>query len=171
MVRLRLPMLWVLLAACGNDHGLELDADTGNRGLPCDVQAMISDRCDGCHGNQLAGGATVRLVNYDDLVRTNKDGITIAAEALARMKLASSPMPPSPAVASASDIVTLENWITAGMPRGDCMGGGGPFGPADLHERQILDGRQPRVAADAPGDGVHPVSHRHARGPAFQDRG
>jgi hypothetical protein len=120
-------MLLALLAACGNDHRLDLDADLGGRGLPCDVQTMLSERCDGCHGNQLAGGATIRIVDYDDLVRTTKDGVTIAAEALARMKLASSPMPPSPAVASASDIAILENWITAGMPRGECMGGGGPF--------------------------------------------
>lgn len=124
---LRLLLLSLSLAACGNDHRLDVDAGTDERGLPCDLQAMLGDRCESCHGTRLADGATVHLVTYEDLVATNAAGVTVAARALARMKQAAQPMPPSPATASASDIAILASWIDAGMPRGTCMGGGGPF--------------------------------------------
>ncbi|HEU4729065.1 MAG TPA: hypothetical protein VFT22_14270 [Kofleriaceae bacterium] len=119
----------LLLTACGNDLGY--GTSSANSGLPCDVQALLSDRCQGCHGAQLAGGAPVHLMSYDDLVATDPTGVTIAQRCLERMKSTSAQMPPSPASAATPDeIAMFEAWISAGAPPGDCTAGGGFGGPA-----------------------------------------
>jgi len=114
------------LCACGVDNvppGPRPDPGGigNNSGLPCDVVTALSS-CQSCHGRPLAGGAPVPLVTYADLTRASSTGETIADRAVARMTAATLPMPPSPAApANPDDVATLESWIAAGMPPGDCM--------------------------------------------------
>ncbi len=129
MLRILLACLTapLLLVGCGNDLGAGANTSASS-GLPCDVQAVLADRCLSCHGSQLSGGAPVHLATYADLTQKNASGVTLAERALIRMTSASSLMPPPPASAATStDIATMQAWMTAGMPSGECMGGAGAF--------------------------------------------
>jgi mono/diheme cytochrome c family protein len=88
-------------------------------GLPCDVQAVLENRCLACHGGQMAG--VPPMLDYDDMmVKSKVDPTkTLAQLALDRMKSTTSPMPPPPAAKPDPDeIQTFEDWVTAGTPKG-----------------------------------------------------
>jgi mono/diheme cytochrome c family protein len=87
-------------------------------GVPCDVARVLATSCAGCHGPTPTGGAPNAMMTYDDLMATSMTApaSTIAEVSLARMKDATSPMPPEGA--SAADLAILEVWIAAGMPAG-----------------------------------------------------
>lgn len=127
------------LVGCGNDLGYDPDApDAGSElpaqlgGLPCDVKALLEDRCQTCHGSTPNNGAPMPLVTYRDLVRKNASGVMIAQRVLARITSSTAQMPPLPAPAAApAEIAAFEAWIAAGTPPGDCVATPGPFdGPA-----------------------------------------
>jgi hypothetical protein len=40
---------------------------SASEGIPCDVEAILVERCQHCHGQALASGATMPLVTWDDL--------------------------------------------------------------------------------------------------------
>lgn len=88
-------------------------ADTG---LPCDVQQLLENRCIGCH----LSSSPPPLLTYDDLLRPRVvGGKTMAETSVERMKSATSPMPPPPAVLpTVEEIAVLENWVKAGSPKG-----------------------------------------------------
>jgi uncharacterized membrane protein len=105
-------------------------ADAGVPGgtLPCDVQTLLVNRCDSCHGATPSGGAPRSLVTYTNLTSTDpaNTAMTEAQVALQRMQSTASPMPPSPASAATSaEIATLQNWINGGYPSGSCGGDAG----------------------------------------------
>jgi hypothetical protein len=86
-------------------------------GLPCDVQAVLENRCLACH----SGPSPAPLLSYEDLVAksTVDPTKTLAQLALERMKSKTSPMPPPPAVApDADEIATFADWVAAGTPKG-----------------------------------------------------
>ena len=88
-------------------------------GLPCDVQAVLENRCLACHGGQMTG--VPPMLNYDDMMAKSKvdPTKTLAQLSLDRMKSATSPMPPPPAAAPDPDeIQTFADWVTAGTPKG-----------------------------------------------------
>lgn len=93
-------------------------AGTGlNTGLPCEVQAVLENRCLACH----AGTSPPPLLTYADLVAPSKTDPTktLAQLSLERMKSTASPMPPKPAEAPAADeIQVFEDWVKAGTPLG-----------------------------------------------------
>lgn len=98
--------------------------DGGSRaatGLPCDVDALLEERCRGCHVP--GGSAPMPLVTYDDLAApSNVDSSkSNAVRSIERLRSPDRPMPPPPLARVASpEIVVLEKWVAAGMPRGDC---------------------------------------------------
>ncbi len=85
-------------------------------GLPCDVQQLFENRCIACH----TGKPFASLLTYEDVLKPSSDPTqSVAQAALARIKSATSPMPPLPAAAAtASEIATLEKWVTSGSPKG-----------------------------------------------------
>jgi len=89
-------------------------------GLPCDV-AQVLNECSDCHGATPSNGATSSLLSYEDLTAKSVDDPTktIAELALARMKSADRPMPPTGALPDAK-IATFESWVTSGTPKGSC---------------------------------------------------
>ena len=167
------------LAACGNDLGY--DTATANTGLPCDVQAILADHCEACHGATLAGGAPIHLASYADLTAASAAGGTIAQRCLDRMRNAMAQMPPAPAAAvTAAEIATFEAWVSAGAPTGDCTAGGsgGGFdGPVVCtsgktwtggnRESSLMHPGLPCIACHASGEGprfrvagtVYPTGH------------
>lgn len=93
-------------------------AGTGLKtGLPCEVQAVLENRCIACHDGKMT--AAPRLLDYADLLAPSKADPTIsmARAALVRMRSTTSPMPPPPAVPAAADeIDPFETWVILGTP-------------------------------------------------------
>jgi hypothetical protein len=112
------------------------DAGVSGGTLPCDVQTLLVNRCDSCHGATPAGGAPRSLVTYANLTVADpaNPSLTEAQASLARMQSTASPMPPSPASpATSTEIATLQNWIGAGYPSGACSGDAGTLPPDPLN--------------------------------------
>jgi len=87
-------------------------------GLPCDVEALLENRCIGCHDGKTTG--TPRLLDYADLTRPSMADPkqSMAASSLARMISTTRPMPPAPAaMPDAEEIQTMAEWVAAGTPK------------------------------------------------------
>ena len=115
-------------------------ADVGVAGgtLPCDVQTLMANRCDSCHGTTTAAGAPRSLVTYADLTKSDPANMamTEAQVSLQRMQNTSALMPPAPASATTSaEIATLQNWINAGYPSGSCGGDAGTLPPDPINAK------------------------------------
>jgi hypothetical protein len=98
-------------------------------GLPCEIQTLLVNRCESCHGNTPSGGAPQSLVTYANLTSADPSNpsMTEAQVALQRMQSTTSPMPPSPASsATSSEMATLQSWISSGYPSGSCSDDAGP---------------------------------------------
>ncbi len=83
-------------------------------GLPCDVQAVLENRCIACHD----GKVQAALLNFDDLTKPSKvqPTKTMAQVTIERMK--AKEMPPAPAAAPEDDeIASFEEWVTGGTKR------------------------------------------------------
>jgi hypothetical protein len=92
-------------------------------GLPCEVQTVMVKYCASCHGASVAGGAPRSLMTYSDLTRKDlmTPTMTEAEAAMARMQSKSSPMPPAPQPGpSATEMSTVQAWISSGYPTGSC---------------------------------------------------
>ena len=113
-------------AGGSNQAGSGGQGGSSSNGLPCDLQAILVNHCDSCHGTIPAGGPG-SLVTYADLTRPDimNSSLTEAQAALQRVQSKTSPMPPSPAsVLSSAEIATLQNWVSSGYPSGSCGVGG-----------------------------------------------
>ncbi|HZU83982.1 MAG TPA: carboxypeptidase-like regulatory domain-containing protein [Polyangiaceae bacterium] len=109
--------------------------DGGTGGVPCDVATVLASKCTACHSDPPINGSLSGLVTYADLLATSKENPAQneAQLSVSRMQNTASPMPPASVAnpATASDIATLQNWISAGYPSGSCAtdGGAGDSGP------------------------------------------
>jgi cytochrome c5 len=87
-------------------------------GLPCDVQAVIENRCIACHDGKTAGAP--KMLDYADLLQPSKADPkkSLAQVSVERMKSTTSPMPPAPAVPpDADEIQVFADWVAAGTPK------------------------------------------------------
>ena len=92
--------------------------------LPADVQAMLASKCAACHGSVPMKGAP-SLVSYANLIAPSSDpAMTYAERALTRIQSATMPPPPG-TPATASDIASLQDFISKGYPKGSCATGAG----------------------------------------------
>lgn len=88
-------------------------------GLPCDVQAIVENRCVGCHAGTTPGAP--RLLEYADFIAPSvaDPATTMAQSSLARMRSATSPMPPKPAATpEAEEIAAFQSWVAGGTKKG-----------------------------------------------------
>ena len=102
-------------------------------GLPCDVQALLENRCITCHSGTTP--ASPRLLDFKDLTAPSKSdpSKTMAQASLARMKDTVSPMPPRPAEApNAEEIATFEEWVNGGTLSAPACTDPPPDGGADV---------------------------------------
>ncbi|AKT36108.1 hypothetical protein [Chondromyces crocatus] len=108
-----------------------------DRGLPCDVDAVLATHCRSCHGS--TPSAPMALVTYEDLAANAVSDPTRSVGALSveRMASTAAPMPPgSGPTVPAAERAVLEAWLDAGMPRGACGdGGAGPVATVCTSER------------------------------------
>lgn len=132
-MRLWLPSLLLAIAA-GAAAGVACDdpslpgPSTGGGGsssepsdLPCDVARTLNESCVMCHADPPRGGANVPLVTRAHLLAPalSNPEITLAEDALARMRNGEIPMPPT-GLLDDSAIAPLEKWIADGMPAVVC---------------------------------------------------
>ncbi|MET0283186.1 MAG: hypothetical protein ABW352_01900 [Polyangiales bacterium] len=93
---------------------------TAASGMPCDVSALLAQRCQSCHGDPTQHGAPFSLVTREDLQAKTKDGSTRLEAALARAQDDKSPMPPAPAKRlDKAELASLEAYLAAGLPASD----------------------------------------------------
>jgi hypothetical protein len=147
----------VLLSACSSPPPVE-------KGLPCDVAALVSAKCLECHGSPLDYSAPVALYTREHFAAksTVDPSATFAQRSVTRIKDANNPMPPPAAPQlTAAEKALFEKWVTDGLPTGTCepdLDGGLPIdaGPPPL---TCLSGqKKPRPTTTAPGgeDGMAP---------------
>jgi len=109
-------------------------------GLPCDVQALLENRCIGCHEGKTPNAP--RLLQYADLVAPSKSdpAQSMARVALTRMKSATNPMPPAPAArVDPDELATMAEWVGAGTPKGVLCTDTPPDGGIDSGIPPLLD--------------------------------
>jgi hypothetical protein len=106
-------------------------------GLPCDVQAVLENRCIACHD----GSKAPPMLTYDDLMKksTVDPTKTLAQEAVVRMQ--NGTMPPPPAAPPAADeIQSFAAWVGAGTPKNGTSCTTPPPGDAGADGRAAIDG-------------------------------
>jgi len=105
------------------------DGSGGERGLPCDVQAVIDAHCATCHGETPKFGAPMSLWTIDDLRVPAVTDPTRPVHALVGERIVDPlrPMPPSGELPDA-DLATLQAWLADGAPAGDAACGGSDTG-------------------------------------------
>lgn len=107
------------VASCGSsdaDAGAEGAAGTGLRtGLPCDVQAVIENRCIACHDGS---GAPPKLLDYATFTAPSTKDPSKSRAVVSVELMKGNAMPPRPAVQPAPDeIASFEEWIKIGTPK------------------------------------------------------
>ena len=120
-------------------------------GLPCDIEQLLTTRCQSCHGAPPLPPSPMSLVTVADLLKPSLTDATksYAQQSVVRMRATVIPMPPAPAThATAAEIAVLQNWITAGYPTGSCGGlsvdtgalrdGGAAVPPASVYNTPTL---------------------------------
>ncbi|MFB1481898.1 hypothetical protein U8525_16355 [Corallococcus sp. RDP092CA] len=129
-------LLWCGALGCSAEPAMAVvvDAgvvDPGPDSLPCDVQAVIAERCASCHATPAKAFAPMALLARSDFQRasTVEPQRSVGQRSLARLEDAASPMPPAsePPMPEAERALLTE-WLEAGMPAGTC--GSLPAGPA-----------------------------------------
>jgi cytochrome c551/c552 len=134
--RLRSSLLVIptlALVACSTVNGAKSTGGAGGtavENLPCDVDTVLKDHCQQCHGATPQFGAPMSLVTYADLVANAPEDpsqkVYQAVEARTHDDAKPMPQPPNPRL-DAADQATLDNWIAAGAPPSTqaCTGGAG----------------------------------------------
>ncbi|MDH5674814.1 MAG: hypothetical protein OEZ06_21980 [Myxococcales bacterium] len=85
----------------------------------CDALSVFRTSCQGCHGEQLVGGAPMPLVSYEDLLAPaiSDPSSTVSQLVGVRIHDTQSPMPPlSQTPLTTEQMGTLDAWLAAGAP-------------------------------------------------------
>jgi len=115
---------WDGSVASGGDSGA---AVSGN-GLPCEVQTILKDKCQTCHGDPLQSGP-MPLITRADLLALNTSGAKISDRVKARIHDTTRPMPPvGRTPLTAADTKALDDYIAAGLPVSTASCGTGATG-------------------------------------------
>lgn len=117
-----------------------------SNGVPCDVQAIVENRCISCHGTTAPQGPP--LLKFEDFeAKSNRDPAKTRGQLSAEL-MTKKEMPKAPGVATDSEIKTFNDWVAAGMKKSDeaCI-----LAPADAGTTPAPDGG---LTADAGSPGV-----------------
>lgn len=121
----------LIAGSCAVGCGPTLPIGTGGAGgtgganggsyLPCDVDAVLKNKCRTCHGAQPQFGAPMPLVTYAD-VQAIRSGQPVWR--LMQTRVGNNTMPPNTTLSS-EERTTLNNWFNAGAPAGNqvCQNG------------------------------------------------
>ncbi|APR85313.1 Hypothetical protein A7982_10662 [Minicystis rosea] len=151
--------LSLALAACGGGGaGTGGNGGTAATGLPCDVNEILVNHCQQCHGAPTKFGAPMPLVTHADLVAQAKSDAGKKVYELVGTRIHDSaapmPQPPNPPLDAAQQ-KTLDDWIAAGAPAstdtcttGPGTGGGAPSCTPDTKLRPLNGYTMPATAND-----------------------
>jgi len=94
----------------------------GDGSIPCEIRTFLTDNCISCHGATLVGDSPMALLTYDDFLAPSRidPSKTIAETSRSRIRSASRPMPPTPAVVDETALTAFETWLALGMPSEAC---------------------------------------------------
>lgn len=96
--------------------------DTKSAGFPCEVEALLQARCQGCHSETSKTG--VPLMTYEQLMAPAKvdPSVKVWKRALERMVSSERPMPPMGRgePVTEEELSMFEAWIEQGMPADGC---------------------------------------------------
>lgn len=111
-------VIGVFVAACSSDAPAV--SSSSALSLPCDVDKVLVDSCQKCHGATPSFGAPMPLVTLEDLhAAAIGSGKKVFETVGARIHDDGAPMPQPPnARLGAADLATLDGWIAAGAPAG-----------------------------------------------------
>lgn len=146
----------------GGDGGAAPTASDGGgpTGLPCDVAALLRDRCASCHRAPPVGGAPMALLSHEDLSRPSMaaPGQSVAQRSLARMTDGARPMPPGAAPSvPAVELQAFRAWVQAGLPRGGCGDGAADLGPDPFSAPPVCTSMRYWPPDDDDDDNVRPL--------------
>ena len=98
--------------------------------LPCDVQAVVENRCLSCHEGTTPGAP--RLLDYDDFQKPSKADPTKTLAAMSLLRMKNGQMPPAPAEPpNADEIQIFDDWIAGGTQKGGLCTDPPPDGGGD----------------------------------------
>ena len=107
-------------------------------GLPCDVQAVVENRCQSCHDGNMA--AAPHLLDYADFKQPSRIDPTKTMAEMALVRMKAGQMPPPPATpANANEIQIFQDWITGGIQKGGLCTDPPPDGGTDAGVVNITD--------------------------------
>ena len=107
-------------------------------GLPCDVQAVVENRCESCHDGMMAN--VPRLLDYADFKQPSKIDPTKTMAEMALIRMKAGQMPPAPAEPpNADEIQIFQDWITGGIQKGGLCTDPPPDGGTDAGVVNIVD--------------------------------
>ncbi|MET0285907.1 MAG: hypothetical protein ABW352_15605 [Polyangiales bacterium] len=89
-----------------------------SKGIPCNVQSAVA-KCNTCHADELAYGATMPLMTAADFQAENKSGRTFSEGAIARISGTEKPVMPPPGKdhqLTADEKSALMEWLGDGAP-------------------------------------------------------
>jgi cytochrome c551/c552 len=111
-------------STAGTTGGAVGSTQTAN--LPCDVAAIVNERCITCHTSPTRFGAPMPLLTAADFrAAAEMSTQSVADRVLTRIADNVKPMPPPPNPRlSAAEISTFTSWINAGAPDGTCSSSG-----------------------------------------------
>ena len=99
-------------------------------GLPCDVQAVVENRCKSCHEGTTAGAP--RLLDYADFKQPSKEDATKTMAEMALIRMKNGQMPPAPAEPPNDDEIQIfQDWISSGIQKGGVCTDPPPAGGTD----------------------------------------
>ena len=99
-------------------------------GLPCDVQAVVENRCKSCHEGLTTGAP--RLLDYVDFKQPSKADPTKTMAEMSLLRMQKGEMPPAPAEPPNDDEIQIfQDWITGGIQKGGLCTDPPPKGPTD----------------------------------------
>jgi hypothetical protein len=120
-------------------------------GVPCAVQQLMVQRCQGCHGPVPRSPMSLVMRAHFVAPSVSTPAESVGQRSLARMRDSNRPMPPS-GLLPASELTAFEQWVRAGFPVGVSCDGpdAGPMvdgGTGDVDGGLLVD-------AGALGDGL-----------------
>jgi hypothetical protein len=155
----RLAVL-ALLAACSSNSENTGSTSSG-ASVPCDVDAILKDKCQRCHGEKPQFGAPMPLVTWEDVQAPGKSDPSkkVLDLMLLRINDAQNPMPQGDTLAP-HEKTALETWLKAGAPKGGATcSNQGPTAARDIGPQHLpcAESEQVRFTAHGEGDSKYQV--------------
>lgn len=123
--------------APAKDGGMQTSSD---KGLPCDVQAIVAERCGACHGESTAASAPMSLTTPAHFQEPgpSDDSKKVHELVKTRINATTKPMPPTGKL-SADELATLNAWLDDGAPGSEdkCESSGDPPDPNDIDTSEL----------------------------------